>query len=180
MDRTRRWASGDAGQRQLVGLVTPDRPGTSADKGMATNMTGDRAVASVSTAMQNCYKDHPTPCPGDAMIAIIFEVTPHDGKQEEYLSIAASMRSLVEQVDGFVSVERFQSLTTPGKLLSISFFESEAAVAEWRQLAEHRSAQDAGRKRIFSDYRIRVLSVMRDYGMQDRLEAPTDSLDAHG
>ena len=114
------------------------------------------------------------------MIAIIFEVTPHDGKQEEYLSIAASMRSLVEQVDGFVSVERFQSLTTPGKLLSISFFESEAAVAEWRQLAEHRSAQDAGRKRIFSDYRIRVLSVIREYGMQDRLEVPTDSLDAHG
>ena len=102
------------------------------------------------------------------MIAIIFEVTPLDGKQEEYLSIAASMRSLAEQVDGFISVERFQSLTNPDKLLSISFFENETAVNQWRQLSEHRAAQRAGRDRIFKDYRLRVLSVIRDYGMADR------------
>ncbi|MGC6454570.1 MAG: antibiotic biosynthesis monooxygenase family protein [Candidatus Puniceispirillaceae bacterium] len=114
------------------------------------------------------------------MIAIIFEVTPHDGKQEEYLSIAASMRSLVEQVDGFISVERFQSLTNPEKLLSISFFESEDAVSQWRQLAAHRTAQAKGRDSIFKDYRLRVLSVIRDYGMQDRAEAPHDSLSVHG
>jgi heme-degrading monooxygenase HmoA len=114
------------------------------------------------------------------MIAIIFEVTPHDGKTEEYLSIAASMRSLIAQVDGFISVERFQSLTNPEKLLSISFFENEDAVNEWRQLTEHRTAQAAGRDRIFKDYRLRVLSVIRDYGMTDRAEAPADSLDVHG
>lgn len=114
------------------------------------------------------------------MIAIIFEVTPHDGKKEEYLSIAASMRRLVEQVDGFISVERFQSLTNPEKLLSISFFETEDAVSEWRKLTEHRAAQSAGRDRIFKDYRLRVLSVIRDYGMQDRNEAPADSLHVHG
>lgn len=114
------------------------------------------------------------------MIAIIFEVTPLDGKQEEYLSIAASMRSLAEQVDGFISVERFQSLTNPDKLLSISFFENETAVNQWRQLSEHRAAQRAGRDRIFKDYRLRVLSVIRDYGMADRKEAPADSLEVHG
>jgi len=114
------------------------------------------------------------------MIAIIFEVTPHDGKQEEYLSIAASMRSLVEQGDGFISVERFQSLTNPEKLLSISFFEDETAVDQWRQLSEHRAAQSTGRDRLFKDYRIRVVSVIRDYGMADRREAPADSLDVHG
>ena len=118
--------------------------------------------------------------PRDAMIAIIFEVTPLDGKQEEYLSIAASMRSLAEQVDGFISVERFQSLTNPDKLLSISFFENETAVNQWRQLSEHRAAQRAGRDRIFKDYRLRVLSVIRDYGMADRKEAPADSLEVHG
>jgi len=113
------------------------------------------------------------------MIAIIFEVTPHDGKKDEYLTIAGSMRSLVEQVDGFISVERFQSLTNPEKLLSISFFENEAAVNEWRQLTEHRAAQTEGRDRIFKDYRIRVLSVIRDYGMSDRTRAPADSLQVH-
>ena len=113
------------------------------------------------------------------MIAIIFEVTPHDGKKDEYLSIAASMRSLVEQIDGFISVERFQSLTNPEKLLSISFYETEAAVDRWRQLSEHRNAQSVGRDRIFKDYRIRVLSVIRDYGMTDRDEAPADSRQIH-
>ena len=113
------------------------------------------------------------------MIAIIFEVTPHDGKKDEYLSIAASMRSLVEQIDGFISVERFQSLTNPEKLLSISFYETEAAVDRWRQLTAHRNAQSVGRDRIFKDYRIRVLSVIRDYGMTDRDEAPTDSRQIH-
>ena len=113
------------------------------------------------------------------MIAIIFEVTPHDGKKDEYLSIAASMRSLVEQIDGFISVERFQSLTNPEKLLSISFYETEAAVDRWRQLTEHRNAQSVGRDRIFKDYRIRVLSVIRDYGMTDRDEAPADSRQIH-
>ena len=113
------------------------------------------------------------------MIAIIFEVTPHDGKKDEYLSIAASMRSLVEQIDGFISVERFQSLTNPEKLLSISFYETEASVDRWRQLTEHRNAQSVGRDRIFKDYRIRVLSVIRDYGMTDRDEAPADSRQTH-
>ena len=113
------------------------------------------------------------------MIAIIFEVTPHDGKKDEYLSIAASMRSLVEQIDGFISVERFQSLTNPEKLLSTSFYETEAAVDRWRQLTEHRNAQSVGRDRIFKDYRIRVLSVIRDYGMTDRDEAPADSRQIH-
>ena len=90
------------------------------------------------------------------------------------------MRGFVEQIDGFISVERFQSLTNPDKLLSISFFESETAVEEWRQLAAHRSAQNTGRKTLFSDYRLRVLQVLRDYGKDDRDQAPSDSLDAHG
>ena len=114
------------------------------------------------------------------MIAIIFEVTPNPGMKDDYLSIAAEMRGLVDKIDGFISVERFQSLSNPDKLLSISFFESEQAVNEWRQLAEHRTAQAQGRARIFKDYRLRVLSVMRDYGMHQRDDAPSDSLATHG
>lgn len=113
------------------------------------------------------------------MIAVIFEVEPAEGRQRNYLDIAAEMRPLLEQVDGFISVERFQSLTTPGKILSLSFFEDEDAVREWRSLSAHRSAQAKGRKGIFRDYRLRVAHVVRDYGMFDRDQAPTDSRDIH-
>ena len=114
------------------------------------------------------------------MIAVIFEVYPAEGRKEAYLDMAAKMRPLVEQIEGFISVERFESLTTPGKLLSISFFESEAALDQWRQLTAHCSAQKAGREDMFADYRLRVASVIRDYGMNDRAEAPSDSKALHG
>ncbi|KNX42434.1 Antibiotic biosynthesis monooxygenase [Roseovarius tolerans] len=113
------------------------------------------------------------------MIAVIFEVEPAEGQKEPYLDMAAKMRSLVEGVDGFISVERFQSLTNPGKLLSLSFWEDEAAVDRWRKLHAHRQAQRAGRAVMFDDYRLRVVSVIRDYGKHDRAEAPGDSLEAH-
>ncbi|WP_300588212.1 antibiotic biosynthesis monooxygenase [Marivita sp.] len=113
------------------------------------------------------------------MIAIIFEVMPAEGQKDAYLDIAATMRPMVEQVEGFISVERFQSLTNPDKLLSISFFEDEDAVHRWRKLAAHRNAQSKGRNGIFSDYRLRVCHVMRDYGMFDREQAPEDSVKAH-
>ena len=109
------------------------------------------------------------------MIAIIFEVEPAEGRRDDYLAIAASLRDDLQKIDGFISVERFQSLTTPGKILSLSFFRDEEAVRDWRNLAKHRSAQSAGRNGIFRDYRLRVAKVMRDYGMTDRDEAPEDS-----
>lgn len=114
------------------------------------------------------------------MIAVIFEVFPAEGRKEAYLDMAAEMRPLVEQIDGFISVERFESLTTPGKLLSVSFFEDEAALDEWRALTAHRRAQKAGRAGMFADYRLRVASVIRDYGMTEREEAPADSKALHG
>ena len=114
------------------------------------------------------------------MIAVIFEVEPAEGRKDAYLAMAAKMRPLAEATEGFVSVERFQSLTDPGKLLSVSFFEDEAALDRWRQLHEHRTAQGAGRAGMFADYRLRVARVLRDYGMHDRAEAPADSREAHG
>ncbi|WP_439121923.1 antibiotic biosynthesis monooxygenase family protein [Marivita sp.] len=114
------------------------------------------------------------------MIAIIFEVIPAEGKKDAYLDIAAEMRPMVEEVEGFLGVERFQSLTNPDKLLSLSFFEDEDAVLRWRKLAAHRNAQSKGRSGVFSDYHLRVAHVMRDYGMFDRDEAPEDSIKAHG
>ena len=113
------------------------------------------------------------------MIAIIFEVTPNEGMADDYLKIAGEMRGFVEQIDGFISVERFRSLTRPDKLLPISFFESEAAVEESRQLVAHRGAQKAGRETLFRDYRVRVLQVLCDYGKDDRGQAPSDSLGVH-
>jgi heme-degrading monooxygenase HmoA len=113
------------------------------------------------------------------MIAVIFEVYPAEGRQDAYLDVAAKMRPLLEQVEGFVSVERFQSLTNPDKLLSLSFFEDEAAVTRWRQLEAHRGAQTRGRSGLFADYRLRVAGVIRDYGMTDRDQAPKDSRDRH-
>ncbi len=114
------------------------------------------------------------------MIAVIFEVIPHADKKQAYLDMAAEMKPLVEQIDGFLSVERFQSLTNPEKLLSVSFFRDEAALNEWRQLTQHRKAQRAGRNNYFKDYRLRVAQVLRDYGMDERDEAPADSRDVNG
>ena len=114
------------------------------------------------------------------MIAVIFEVEPKDGKTDAYLDIAAEMRPLVEGIDGFISVERFQSLTTPGKLLSLSFWRDEEALETWRKLEGHRKAQSAGRNALFEDYRLRIASVIRDYGMSERDQAPADSRLWHG
>ena len=113
------------------------------------------------------------------MIAVIFEVEVAPGRKDEYLDIAAKMRPLAESVEGFISVERFQSLTNPGKLLSLSLFRDEEAVRDWRNLMAHREAQGRGRGGVFNDYRLRVTHVIRDYGMFDRAEVPADSLAAH-
>lgn len=114
------------------------------------------------------------------LIAVIFEVEIGEGRKQDYLEVAADLKPLLEQVDGFLSVERFQSLTNPDKLLSLSFFRDEAAVAEWRSLARHREGQTKGRDGIFAGYRLRVAGVIRDYGMFDRAEAPSDSAALHG
>ncbi len=113
------------------------------------------------------------------MIAVIFEVFPADGQKDDYLGIAAGLRADLEQTEGFISVERFQSLTNPDKLLSLSFFEDEEAVARWRARTDHRAAQTAGRGGVFADYRLRVAHVLRDYGMSDHDQAPADSKAAH-
>jgi heme-degrading monooxygenase HmoA len=109
------------------------------------------------------------------MIAVIFEVYPQDGHKQEYLDIAASLRPLLDEIDGFLSIERFESLATPGKLLSLSFWRDEQAVATWRTLEAHRAAQARGRAEVFKDYRLRIAAVVRDYGMLDRAQAPQDS-----
>jgi heme-degrading monooxygenase HmoA len=114
------------------------------------------------------------------MIAVIFEVLPREGRREAYLDLAARLRPRLEEIDGFLSIERFESLTEPGKILSLSFWRDEGAVAAWRALPEHRAAQAAGRAQIFADYRLRVAAVLRDYGMEERAEAPADSHIFHG
>jgi len=113
------------------------------------------------------------------MIAVIFEVEPADGRRDAYLDIAARLKPELEAIDGFISVERFESLATPGKLLSLSFFRDEAAVRAWRTTADHRTAQAAGRSGVFAGYRLRVAQVLRDYGLTDRAEAPADSRATH-
>jgi len=106
------------------------------------------------------------------MHAVIFEVEPEAKRRQDYLDLAARLRPELEKIDGFVSIERFQSLTVPGKILSLSFWRDEAAVARWRRHEQHREAQRAGRTGIFRTYRLRVAAVVRDYGMDDRDEAP--------
>ncbi|MGX5818759.1 antibiotic biosynthesis monooxygenase family protein [Chitinophaga lutea] len=113
------------------------------------------------------------------MIAVIFEVIPREGNVQAYLDIAARIRPLLSAIDGFISVERFQSLNDPGKYLSLSWWRDEAAVAQWRNLEEHRAAQRQGRDRVFEDYTLRIATVVRDYGMHRRAEAPDDSRSFH-
>lgn len=114
------------------------------------------------------------------MIAVIFEVMPHAEHKQSYLDTAATLRPLLETADGFISIERFQSLTDPERILSLSFWRDEEAVRNWRNVEEHRRAQSHGRDLAFKDYRLRVAHVMRDYGMHAREQAPDDSRSAHG
>ncbi|MDH3286654.1 MAG: antibiotic biosynthesis monooxygenase [Betaproteobacteria bacterium] len=113
------------------------------------------------------------------MIAVIFEVMPASGRKQEYLDLAASLRPELEKIDGFISIERFASLTNEGKILSLSFWRDEDAVKRWRQFEGHRLAQERGRNGVFADYRLRIAGVIRDYGIADREQAPADSRAHH-
>ncbi|MFG1192230.1 antibiotic biosynthesis monooxygenase family protein [Xanthobacter flavus] len=113
------------------------------------------------------------------MIAIIFEVWPAEGQRDTYLDLAARLRVDLEKMDGFISVERFESLTNPGKMLSLSIWRDEESVKAWRNLTSHRKTQATGRAGVFRDYRLRVAAVVRDYGMFERDEAPDDSRALH-
>ena len=114
------------------------------------------------------------------MIAVIFEVIPAPGRKQEYLDLAAQLRPDLEKLDGFVSIERFASLSDESKILSLSFWRDEDAVKRWRNFAGHREAQARGRGGVFAEYRLRVAGVIRDYGMNERAGAPQDSRSVHG
>jgi len=114
------------------------------------------------------------------MMAVIFEVWPDEGREQQYLDIAANLCPLLDGIDGFISIERFTSLSEPGKLLSLSFWRDEQALEQWRQMEPHRMAQLIGRSEVFANYRLRIAGVVRDYGMHERDEAPGDSRVAHG
>src|SRR6478609_9868298 len=122
---------------------------------------------------------HPKPQGRCRMIAVIFEVRPKPEHKQEYLDIAAELRLILETIDGFISVERFESLTEKGKILSLSFFRDEDALAAWRNVPQHRKDQAKGRAKIFQNYRLRIAGVIRDYGMNDRAQAPKDSRAVH-
>ena len=114
------------------------------------------------------------------MIAVIFEVWPVENRASEYFDLAAELRPLLEEIGGFISIERFESLTTKGKYLSLSFWRDEESIRTWRNMEEHRTVQAKGRDGVFSEYRIRVASVLRDYGLDERDGAPGDSRSANG
>ena len=114
------------------------------------------------------------------MIAVIFELTPAPGRKQEYLDLATALKSELDRTDGFISIERFESLSNPGHFVSLSFWRDEEAVKQWRTQAHHRESQRQGRNGVFADYRLRVASVLRDYGLNARAAAPADSKRAHG
>ena len=114
------------------------------------------------------------------MIAVIFEFTPLEGRFADYRALAEGLAADVRNFDGFLSIERFESITQPGKFVSLSFWRDEEAVRAWRNREAHRDAQEKGRASVFADYRLRVAAVLRDYGMKKRAEAPADSRAIHG
>lgn len=114
------------------------------------------------------------------MIAVIFEFTPADGRTQDYFDLVAQLKPELEKAEGFISLERFESLTTRGKFVSLQFWRDEESVRQWRNVALHRRAQAKGRAGIFKDYRLRIATVVRDYTQDDRAQAPRDSIDAHG
>lgn len=114
------------------------------------------------------------------MIAVIFEFTPAEGRTQDYFDLVAQLKPELEKAEGFVSLERFESITTPGKFVSLQYWRDEQCVAKWRNVQLHRQAQAKGRGGIFAGYRLRIATVNRDYTMDDRTQAPRDSVAAHG
>jgi len=114
------------------------------------------------------------------MVSVIFEVHPHPEHRDGYLAWAAELKAELLQMEGFLSIERFQSLTDPGKILSLQFWRDDQCLQAWRNLEAHRAAQSAGRRTMFQEYRLRIAEVIRDYGMNEREQAPADSRAAHG
>ncbi len=114
------------------------------------------------------------------VVSVIFEVVPHPEYRQGYLDWAAELKPELEKMEGFISIERFQSLTDPGKILSLQFWRDDACLTAWRNLEAHRAAQSAGRKTMFREYRLRIAEVTRDYGLNAREQAPADSRAAHG
>ena len=114
------------------------------------------------------------------MIAVIFELTPAPGRKQDYLDLAAGLAGELKDFDGFISIERFESISNPGRFVSLSFWRDEDAVRRWRNVEKHREAQASGRGGIFERYRLRVAQVMRDYTMDERAQAPADSRKVHG
>ena len=114
------------------------------------------------------------------MIAVIFEFTPADGRKQDYFDLVAGLKPELEKAEGFLSIERFESLTTPGKFVSLQFWRDEECIRKWRNLQQHRDAQAQGRGGVFSGYRLRIASVIRDYTLEDRAQAPGDSVQVHG
>jgi len=113
------------------------------------------------------------------MIAVIFEFTPAEGRFPEYMDLVATLKADLEKAEGFLSLERFESITTPGKFVSLQFWRDEESVRKWRTLQKHREAQKKGRAGIFKSYRLRIASVIRDYEMDRRDQAPADSRSVH-
>ena len=114
------------------------------------------------------------------MIAVIFEFTPAQGRFPEYMDLVGTLKADLEKADGFISLERFESITTKGKFVSLQFWRDEEAVSKWRNLQKHREAQAKGRAGIFKSYRLRIASVVRDYTCDERAQAPADSVKVHG
>ena len=114
------------------------------------------------------------------MIAVIFEFTPAEGRKQDYFDLVAGLKPELEKAEGFLSIERFESITTPGKFVSLQFWRDEECVRKWRNLQQHRDAQAQGRGGVFSGYRLRIASVIRDYTLEDRAQAPGDSVQVHG
>ena len=114
------------------------------------------------------------------MIAVIFEFTPAEGRKQDYFDLVATLKPELDRADGFLSIERFESITTPGKFVSLQFWKDEESVRKWRNLQKHREAQKQGRGGIFASYRLRIAGVIRDYTMDARAQAPADSVAAHG
>jgi len=114
------------------------------------------------------------------VIAVIFEFTPAEGRFPEYMQLVETLKADLARAEGFISLERFESITTRGKFISLQFWRDEESVRKWRNLQKHRAAQKAGRERIFDSYRLRIATVIRDYEKDRRAEAPADSVEIHG
>ena len=97
------------------------------------------------------------------MIIVVFEFNVNKGREKDYFLEVEKLQTEIQNAEGFIGVDRFESNNTKGYYVSVSSWKDEQSVNKWHKNSKHAIAQNLGKKEIFKSFRIRVAKFFRDY-----------------